>query len=245
MGRGRGPWGWGGHLRRWRMTRRRNIGTRGVGVFGRISSFKPCTPLDLGMGSKLYDMSFVAPVGDPVGEGWGCPTICSVPMGFKGEMNSISCRDRKRGYFPQRVFSLLRASLSGSLVGGSPPSISATKVLSDSGSAVAVDLSAYSRPWNGVSAGVTFDNLNEPSKSRWAMNPTNFARIRVSGWPTGRRGTGLFFPWTPIERQQQSPYFVAGLNTIPIPFLSLRTGWDQNQDVTAGVGVTSPRNLAV
>jgi hypothetical protein len=39
------------------------------------------------------------------------------------------------------------------------------------------------------------------------------------------------------KTQSQSPYYVAGLEYNPIPLLGLRTGWDQNQDVTLGFGV--------
>jgi hypothetical protein len=91
------------------------------------------------------------------------------------------------------------------------------KVLSDSGSALALDLSGYTRPWHGVSAGVTFNNLNEP-KITLGDDPDVFRQYMRVGLayraPRDRSCLSMDANKTPARAFISSP----GLNTIPSPY---------------------------
>ncbi len=110
------------------------------------------------------------------------------------------------------------------------------KVLEDSGSVFAVDLSAYSRPLNGVSAGLSLANLNRP-KITLASASDEFQ-------PNLRGGVAFHGPQDRFlvaldanKTAGQGLYAAAGLEYSPFSLLSLRGGWDQNETFTAGVGV--------
>lgn len=193
-----------------------------------------------GMGSDLYYMAFGAPMGTRLGT-LGVSALSLQSDGFQGrdELNFVSGGS---GDIAHNAFSLSYGrSFMDLWSAGARLRFLQQKILSESGSAVGVDLSAYSRPWNGISAGATFNNLNKPSIT--IGNEADEFRPHTRLGLAYRAPRDLFILSMDANRtEQQSPYFVAGLEYNPIPLLSLRTGWDQNKDVTAGVGVTL-RNL--
>lgn len=190
----------------------------------------------LTLGTKLYDMSFVAPLGPRWG-GIGVSDYLLRSDGFQGrdDLNFVSGSD---GEVSQNAFSLAYGkSFHDFWSVGARLRFLQQKVLSDSGSAWAGDLSAYTRPINGVSAGVTFDNLNRPEITL-GNDPDVFRRHMRAGLAYRAPRDRFILSMDANKTEQQSPYYVAGLEYNPISLLSLRTGWDQNQDVTLGFGVT-------
>lgn len=111
------------------------------------------------------------------------------------------------------------------------------KVLADSGNAFATDLSAYTRPWNGVSAGLSLSNLNQP-KITLGEEPDVFRRNGRFGLAYRAPRDRFIVSVDANKTEKQSPYYVAGLEYNPLSLLSLRAGWDQNQNVTLGMGVS-------
>jgi hypothetical protein len=190
----------------------------------------------LTLGTKLYDMSFVAPLGPRWG-GIGVSDYLLRSDGFQSrdELNFVSGSD---GEVSQNAFSLSYGKAFQEFwSAGARLRFLQQKVLSDSGSAWAADLSAYTRPVNGVSAGVTFDNLNEP-KITLGDEPDIFRRHMRLGLAYRAPRDRFILSLDANKTAKQSPYYVAGLEYNPISLLSVRTGWDQNQDVTLGFGVT-------
>lgn len=118
------------------------------------------------------------------------------------------------------------------------------KVLSDSGNTFGIDLSAYSRPWHRVSAGFSVLNLNRPSITL-GSTPDEFRRsIRLGAAFHGPRDS-FIVSVDGNKTEGQNLYAAAGLEYTPVPLLSLRGGWDQNQTLTAGVGVNFRSSVRV
>ncbi|MBP9127198.1 MAG: PorV/PorQ family protein [Elusimicrobia bacterium] len=110
------------------------------------------------------------------------------------------------------------------------------KVLNDSGSAMAVDLSGYTKPYHGLSAGLALNNLNQPE-----INLGSEADVYRPFYRMGlafRAPRDLFILGLDANKvEKQSAYYTMGVEYNPTPVLSLRAGWDQNQEITAGVGL--------
>jgi hypothetical protein len=189
----------------------------------------------LSLGTKLYDLSFVAPLGPR----WGAVGVSDFLLrsdGFQGR-DELNLASGGSGEVSQNAFSLSYGkAFQDFWSAGARVRFLQQKVLSDSGSALALDLSGYTRPWHGVSAGVTFNNLNEP-KMTLGDDPDVYRRHMRFGLAYRAPRDRFIISMDANKTQSQSPYYVAGLEYNPIPLLGLRTGWDQNQDVTLGFGV--------
>lgn len=109
-------------------------------------------------------------------------------------------------------------------------------VLAESGNAVGLDLSAYTRPWNGVSAGLTLNNLNRPSITL-SDEADGFRRSTRLGVAYRAPGDRFVVALDANKTDGQNLYAAAGLEYAPVSLLSLRTGWDQRNTLTAGVGL--------
>lgn len=189
----------------------------------------------LNLGTKLYDLSFVAPLGPRWG-GVGVSDYLLRSDGFqrRDDLNFVSGGD---GEISQNAFSLSYGKAFQNFWSvGTRLRFLQQKVLSDSGSALALDLSGYTRPWHGVSAGVTINNLNEP-KITLGDDPDVFRQYTRVGLAYRAPRDRFVLSMDANKTARQSIYFVSGLEFNPLPLLSLRTGWDQNQEVTLGVGV--------
>ncbi|MBK8575888.1 MAG: PorV/PorQ family protein [Elusimicrobia bacterium] len=186
-------------------------------------------------GTKLYYTSFVAPLGPR----WGALGVSDFLLRSDGfqRRDNLNFVSGGEGDVTQNVISLSYGrSFYDLWSAGARVRLLQQKVLSDSGSAMALDLSAYTRPWNGLSAGVALNNLNEPTLTL-GEDPDEYKQ-------SGRFGLAYHAPRERFivsldanKTVQQSLYFVGGMEYNPLSLLSLRAGWDQNQDVTMGVGV--------
>jgi hypothetical protein len=185
--------------------------------------------------TKEYYLSFVAPLGPK----WGALGVSDLLLRSDGyqrrdELNFTSGGD---GEVSQNALSLSYGKAFQDLwAAGARVRFLQQKVLSDSGSALALDLSAYSRPWNGVSAGVVFTNLNEPEITL-DQDPDTFERNVRVGLAYRAPRDRVIVSMDANKTAQQNPYFVAGIEYNPLSLFGLRAGWDQNQDVTLGLGV--------
>jgi hypothetical protein len=101
--------------------------------------------------------------------------------------------------------------------------------------AFALDLSGYTKPWNGFSTGLTLTNLNRP-KITVDSESDEFR-------PAARMGLAYRAPRDRFivaldmnKTERQGLYYTTGLEYSPTPLLSLRTGWDEKNAVTAGMG---------
>ncbi|MBL8023789.1 MAG: PorV/PorQ family protein [Elusimicrobia bacterium] len=193
-----------------------------------------------GMGSNLYYMGFGAPMGTRLGT-LGLSALSLRSDGFQ-RRDELNFRTGGNGDVSHNAVSLSYGRSFMDLWSlGARLRFLQQNILSDSGSAMGVDLSAYSRPWNGISAGATFNNLNKPSIT--VGNDADEFRAHTRLGLAYRAPRDLFIlSFDANKTEQQSVYFVSGLEYNPVPLLSLRTGWDQNKDVTVGMGVTL-RNL--
>jgi hypothetical protein len=189
-------------------------------------------PFDLG--TNLYDLALAVPMG-PRG-GFAVSDMMLRSDGFQGrdDLNLASGTD---GSVSQNALSLSYGmSFMDFWAAGARLRFLQQKVLSESGSAFSVDLSGYSRPWHGISAGLALNNLNKPEITLGddadPIRPV--ARFGLAY----RAPRDLFIVSMDANKtERQNPYYVAGLEYNPTPLLSLRTGWDQNQEWTAGFGV--------
>ncbi|MBL0350064.1 MAG: PorV/PorQ family protein [Elusimicrobia bacterium] len=109
-------------------------------------------------------------------------------------------------------------------------------VLANSGNAFGLDLSGYTRPWNGLSFGLSISNLNRP-RITLASDPDIFRRSTRAGVAYHGPENLFLLGLDANKTDGQSAYVAAGLEYNPLSLLSLRTGWDQKGTLTAGLGV--------
>ncbi len=109
------------------------------------------------------------------------------------------------------------------------------KIFSASGNAFALDLSGYTKPWNGFSTGLTLTNLNRPKITVDSESDEFRPAARLGlAYRAPRDRFIVAFDLNKTERQ--SVYYTTGLEYAPTPLLSLRAGWDEKNAVTAGMG---------
>lgn len=109
------------------------------------------------------------------------------------------------------------------------------RILNHSGGAYGLDLGAMSPSWHGMSVGLVASNLNKPSITL-DQNPQTFQRVVRAGLSYRTWDDRLLLASDLNKTAGQNSYATLGLEVRPWSPLALRAGWNQNQDVTLGVG---------
>jgi len=179
-------------------------------------------------------------VGAPLGPHLGTVALSDVLLrsdGFQSRDNLNSITGGGDSVSHNAVSASYAHTVWGRLSAGGRVRFLQQSVLGETGGAVALDVAGYVQPWHGVTAGVTLTNLNRPSVSLGETPDLFRSSLRTGvAWRDPRHRVVLSMDVNKTERQ--SSFCVAGVEVHPIPLLSLRAGWDQNQQPTAGVGIS-------
>lgn len=185
--------------------------------------------------SDLYYLAF----GAPLGPSWGTLAVSDTLLrstGFQGRdnLNYVSGGD---GTVSDNALSVSYGrSFKEVWAAGARLRFLQQKVLNDSGNAMSLDLSAYTKPVHGVSAGLALNNLNRP-EINLDSEPDVYRPFYRTGLAYRASRDQFIVAVDANKAESQSAYYTLGAEYNPTPILSLRAGWDQNQQVTAGFGV--------
>lgn len=110
------------------------------------------------------------------------------------------------------------------------------RVFSTTGNAFGLDLSLYSKPLYGISCGLTVNNINRP-KITLIEDPDIYGRNTRFG--LAYRGEKDLFIVTidGNKLESEKAFYTAGVEINPIKLLSFRAGYNQNNAITAGLGI--------
>jgi hypothetical protein len=111
------------------------------------------------------------------------------------------------------------------------------RVFSTSGNALGFDMSVYSKPIKGLSAGFAVNNINRP-KITLDETPDIYGRHMKCGIAYHAKKDLFIIAIDANKLEEQNAYYVVGAEINPVRYLSLRAGLDQNSAVTAGVGIS-------
>ncbi|MFH1378888.1 MAG: PorV/PorQ family protein [bacterium] len=110
------------------------------------------------------------------------------------------------------------------------------RVFSTSGDAIGFDLSLYSKPIKGISCGFVVNNINRP-KITLKEAPDIYGRNIKTGIAYHGKND-LYIACIDVNKlEEQSMYFTTGLEINPHSMLSLRAGLNQQNSITAGIGI--------
>ncbi|MBD3271477.1 MAG: PorV/PorQ family protein [Elusimicrobia bacterium] len=111
------------------------------------------------------------------------------------------------------------------------------RVFSTSGDALGFDASLYSRPFKGISLGLSVNNINRP-KITLVEAPNIYGRHTRFGLAYHARNDTVIVAVDGNKLEEQDAFYTAGVEVNPITLLSLRGGYNQHGQVTAGVGIS-------
>jgi len=110
------------------------------------------------------------------------------------------------------------------------------RVFSTSGDAFGVDGSLYTKPFYGVSAGLTVNNINRP-KITLIEAPDVYGRQTRLGAAYHGLKDALIITMDMNKAEEQSAFYTMGCEVNPVKLLSVRAGLNQQGAVTAGIGI--------
>jgi hypothetical protein len=187
-----------------------------------------------GLDSNLYYASVAFPMGP-----WGGLSASDVMLrsgGFQSRNDLNQAVGDGQSILHNAVSATYALPIKGLVSVGVKAKFLRQEVFSVSGDALGLDLGFYSRPVMGVSSGLSISQVNRP-KITLREDPDVFRRnIRLGLAYRGRND--LFLVAVDVNKQEdQGAYYTSGLEVNPHPLLSLRGGWNQQNLVTAGVGL--------
>jgi hypothetical protein len=110
------------------------------------------------------------------------------------------------------------------------------RVFSTSGDAFGLDFSLYGRPLYGLSFGLTVNNINRP-KITLIEDPDVYGRNTRFGVAYHGNKERYLITIDVNKLENQNAFFTTGVEVNPLSLLSLRAGLNQQDQVTAGVGI--------
>jgi hypothetical protein len=187
-----------------------------------------------GLGTNLYYLSAAFPMGP-----WGAVAasdLMSSADGFQGR-NDVNQVTQDNQSITQNAAALSYAYAFQDLwSAGVKAKFLREQMFSNSGDALGLDLSLYSRPIYGVSAGLSVANVNRP-RITLIEDPDVFGRDVKFGVAYHAKRDFFIATLDVNKLEEQKMYYAAGLEINPYPILSLRAGWNQQNELTAGLGI--------
>ncbi|MBD3272330.1 MAG: PorV/PorQ family protein [Elusimicrobia bacterium] len=110
------------------------------------------------------------------------------------------------------------------------------KVFSTTGDTFGLDFSLLSRPWHGVSAGLVVNNINRP-KITLVEAPDIYGRNMRLGLTYHGMNDRFLISIDANKLEEQDAYYTFGMEYNPVSLFSFRAGFNQQNAVTAGMGI--------
>jgi len=110
------------------------------------------------------------------------------------------------------------------------------RVFSTAGDAFGLDGSLYSKPFYGISCGVAVNNINRP-KITLIESPDVYGRHTRFGMAYHGKKDLFIVAVDANKLEEQSAYYTTGLEINPVEILSVRAGFNQQSEMTAGIGI--------